>query len=428
MVKPVEHRKRVLIVDDQSNWRELFSELLEDRYEVSTAAGSGEASELVKNQNPCHAFDVAVVDIRLDDSDPGNEDGLALIGRLNRAGDFTNVIVVTGYSTIRTTKKAIKEPLVYDYLEKYPEDGHAFDHNNFIKKVGEAAVEAQKRRRRPFVFVVMPFARQYKAMYDHVVKTVVESEGLVCTRADDLFEPRRIIDDIKCSIRGAQFIIADLSGRSPNVFYEIGMAHAMGKPVLLLTQTVADVPPKLMDVRYIKYEDNLQGAGELEGVLRKTLRVLKEKEEPDVPLFSPRHFEMDPRLCVALMSALDERKSLYHQVVSVSVRPFGFSCISAQGIFSTRNVMEEIWRQLNRAHLVIADLSGKDPDVFYLTGICHGLGKDVILMAREPGDIPFDLRGPSHVIYSDNTLAEGLKTRQKLTAIIEQVVGKPTLS
>jgi ActR/RegA family two-component response regulator len=421
MVKSMEHPRRVLIVDDQANWRELFRDLLEKQYDVNAAAGYMEALDMVKKRNSDKPFHAAVVDIRLDDTDAANEDGLALIGEINRLSRFTNVIVVTGYSTIRTTKKAIKELKVYDYLEKYPEDGRAFDHNHFLEKVVEAADDAH-RRQQPFVFVVTPFARRYKVMHEHVVKKVVEREGLVCIRADDLFEPGRIIDDIKRSIQQAYFIIADLSGRSPNVFYEIGLAHALGKSVMLLTQAMEDVPPKLRDVRLFQYKDSLEGAGQLEKVLRKTLQILKQKDEPDVPLFTPCALETDPRLCVALMAAAGAGKAAFQQIVKVAAESFGFSCVSAQGIFSTRNVMEEIWEQLNRARLVIADLSDKDPDVFYLTGICHGLEKEVILMARNPGDIPFDLRGPSHVVYSDKTLARGLKAREKLTTVIAQVM------
>ncbi len=122
------------------------------------------------------------------------------------------------------------------------------------------------------------------------------------------------------------------------------------------------------------------------------------------------------------MPETEAGKTTYRQIVEPAARSFGFTCVSAQSIFSTRHVMAGIWEQSNRAHLVIADLSGKDPDVFYLAGICHGLEKEVILMAREPEDIPFDLRSPSHVIYSDSTLAEGLAAREKLAAVIRQVL------
>jgi len=416
----MESQKSVLIVDDQPNWRELFCELLENEYEVTGVDSYGAALECLKAKDP--PFHLAVVDIRLDDGDSSNEDGLRLVSELNRMSRYTNVIVVTGYSTIRTAMKAIQDLGVSEYLLKYPEDGSAFNHTDFREKVGKAVDNAEKRRQQPFVFVVMPFARQYQDIYDHVVKQVVEDEGMVCIRADDLFEPRRIIDDIKRSIAAAVFIIGDLSGRSPNVFYEIGMAHAMHKSVLMLTQSMADVPPKLRDVRNILYEDSLEGAKQLCSHLLKAIRSLRKKNFQQVPLFQREDCPPDPQLCVALMSVTDSGKRAYQQIVSVAAREFGLTCVSAQSIFSTKHIMVEIWKQLNKTRLVIADLSDKDPDVFYLTGICHGLEKDVIFLAKKPGDIPFDLRGPSHVIYSDQTFAEGLKARKDLATVIQQVL------
>ncbi len=413
-------KKSVLIVDDQPNWRELFSELLEGEYEVTGVDSYAAALESLDAKEP--PFHLAVVDIRLDDGDSTNEDGLRLVGELIRMSRYTDVIVVTGYSTIRTAMKAIQDLGVSEYLLKYPEDGSAFSHTGFREKVRKAVDNAEKRRQQPFVFVVMPFARKYKDIYDHVVKQVVEKEGMVCIRADDLFEPRRIIDDIKRSIEAAVFIIGDLSGRSPNVFYEIGMAHAMHKSVLLLTQSMDDVPPKLRDVRSILYEDSLEGAKQLNDFLFKAIRSLRKKNFQQVPLFQAGGYPGDPRLCVALMSLTRSGKRAYRQIVSVAAGDLGLTCVSAQSIFSTKHIMVEVWEQLNKARLVIADFSDKDPDVFYLTGICHGLEKDVIFLARKPEDIPFDLRGPSHVIYSDQTFAKGLKARQDLAAVIRHVL------
>jgi ActR/RegA family two-component response regulator len=413
----MEKRKRVLIIDDQPNWRALFSELLEEEYDITALGGYEEALRCLDSQDP--GFHLAVVDIRLDDSDSANEDGLRLVDRLNRLGRGVNVIVVTGYSTIRTAMKAVRDLGVYEYLLKYPEDGSAFDHRQFRETARKAVEDAERKRRKPFVFVAMPFAPQYTDIYRHVVKQVVESEGLVCIRADDLFEPRRIIDEIKRSIEAAAFIIGDFSGRSPNVFYEIGMAHAMGKSVLLLTQGMDDVPPKLRDVRNILYRDSLDGAKELEEHLKKAVQALRKRNYRQVPLFQKKEGRTDPRLCAALISLSQPGKRTFRQILSPAAQEHDLTVVSAQGIFSTRHGMVEIWEQLNRARLVIADLSDKDPDVFYLTGLCHGLGKDVILMARKPEDIPFDLAGPSHVIYSDRTFADGLKARKDLSSAIQ---------
>ncbi|MHC4565723.1 MAG: hypothetical protein ACYTE3_08185 [Planctomycetota bacterium] len=100
------------------------------------------------------------------------------------------------------------------------------------------------------VFVVMPFKEEMKRLYrDHIV-SAVEAMGLSCLRADDIFSGGSVVRDIWSGIFSSRVIVADCTGRNPNVFYEIGVAHTLGKPVVLITQTEEDVP---FDVRYLRY-------------------------------------------------------------------------------------------------------------------------------------------------------------------------------
>jgi len=148
-----EKRPAVLIVDDQPNWRELFSDLLEDRYDV-TSVGSYEEALKVLEQKPL--FHVVIADIRLDDKEQANEDGLRLIEEFKEQGELgTNFIIVTGYPTIRTVRKALQQLSVFDYIEKYPEDGKPFNSARFRRVVRNAANAANeallKRSRRAYV-------------------------------------------------------------------------------------------------------------------------------------------------------------------------------------------------------------------------------------------------------------------------------------
>lgn len=142
-------KKAVLVVDDQLNWRTLLSELLEEEYEVTSVGVYAEALDALRRQDP--PFHVAIVDIRLDDSDSANEEGMRLIAKLNEKGEYTNAIVVTGYPTIRTAKRAIQQLNAVEYVEKYPEDGGALDYVWFRKIVRKAADDAEAKRPRPFV-------------------------------------------------------------------------------------------------------------------------------------------------------------------------------------------------------------------------------------------------------------------------------------
>ena len=138
-------KKAILIVDDQASWRNLLTELLEDEYEVTSLASTTEALATLWTQDP--KFHVAILDIRLEDNDPGDESGLTLVQELNRRGDFTHAIVVTGYPTIKTATKAIGELAAFRYLEKYPEDGRGFNHQQFKQIVRTAVNNAEQKRK-----------------------------------------------------------------------------------------------------------------------------------------------------------------------------------------------------------------------------------------------------------------------------------------
>jgi nucleoside 2-deoxyribosyltransferase len=72
-------------------------------------------------------------------------------------------------------------------------------------------------------------------------------------RGDDLFTPTDILEDIWQSINTADFVIADITGRNPNVLYEMGIAHTLAKPVLILSRQASDIPVDLATRRVILY-------------------------------------------------------------------------------------------------------------------------------------------------------------------------------
>lgn len=89
-------------------------------------------------------------------------------------------------------------------------------------------------------FVLMPFDDRFKIVHETIVKAL---KGLmVCSRADDLPLGKPILERILTGIRSAELIVADLTGKNANVFYELGLAHTQTKNVLLLAQDINDVP------------------------------------------------------------------------------------------------------------------------------------------------------------------------------------------
>lgn len=115
-------------------------------------------------------------------------------------------------------------------------------------------------------FIVMPFSvESLNIVFEDFVKpTLVDRCKLRVERGDDLFGSNVIMDDIAKSIKRSRLIIADLTGKSPNVFYEVGIAHALNKEVLLMTQSIDDVPFDLRHRRALVYEYTPRGCKKLE--------------------------------------------------------------------------------------------------------------------------------------------------------------------
>lgn len=107
-------------------------------------------------------------------------------------------------------------------------------------------------------FVLMPFDPAFDDVYRLGIKATTEELGMIATRVDEqVFHKEGILERIYNQIDAADFIIADMTGKNPNVFYEVGYAHAKKKLCILLTETVSDIPFDLRHHRHIVYEKSI---------------------------------------------------------------------------------------------------------------------------------------------------------------------------
>ncbi len=137
-------------------------------------------------------------------------------------------------------------------------------------------------------FVMSPFGGWYDQYYSDIYCPAVESAGLQPHRADDLYLPSAIVQDIWTYVKSARVMLADLTGKNPNVFYELGLAHAVDKPVVLLAQSMEDVPFDLRALRVITYEIANPGWGEL--LRTKITAALQEVlAAPETAVLQPFH-------------------------------------------------------------------------------------------------------------------------------------------
>jgi hypothetical protein len=142
------------------------------------------------------------------------------------------------------------------------------------KKVSRKAVNVTARKsmlakRAPveeneeICFVIMPFGGWLDDYYASVYCPAIKETELIPHRADDLFRPSTIVNDIWAYTKRAKVLLADLTGKNPNVFYELGLAHALAKPVILVAESMEDIPFDLRALRIILYDKNSPNWGEI---------------------------------------------------------------------------------------------------------------------------------------------------------------------
>jgi len=104
-------------------------------------------------------------------------------------------------------------------------------------------------------FVMQPFGGPLGSYYELIFKPAIEQAGMTAVRADDdIFATGKIMDQVWRGIRQAKILVAELTSKNPNVFYELGLAHALEKPVLLVSSNQEDVPFDLRHIRAILYD------------------------------------------------------------------------------------------------------------------------------------------------------------------------------
>jgi hypothetical protein len=147
-----------------------------------------------------------------------------------------------------------------------------------IKKLGKSVnIEAGDS-----CFVLMPFAPPLGNHYSLIFEPAIKKAGLKPVRADDdIFATGKIMDQVWRGITSAKVLVAELTSRNPNVFYELGIAHALKKPVVLISRNEEDVPFDVRHIRVIYYDlnDPFWGDKLLAKIAENILSAIKNPEE-----------------------------------------------------------------------------------------------------------------------------------------------------
>jgi nucleoside 2-deoxyribosyltransferase len=137
-------------------------------------------------------------------------------------------------------------------------------------------------------FVVMSFNPGLRQIYDQGIKRTVESLGIICARVDEIPFAGNILETILERIRNSYFVIADITENRPNCYYEIGVAHAIGRPVILTKRQGSRTHFELRGFKVVEYSS----ARELRDRLRESIIGSVLTLKPDAPYDDPNrgHF------------------------------------------------------------------------------------------------------------------------------------------
>jgi hypothetical protein len=127
---------------------------------------------------------------------------------------------------------------------------------------------------------------------------------------------------------------------------------------------------------------------------------------------------VDETYIFVLMPYKEEWSDNIWEAIQMAVTSKGFVCERADNKAGT-DVMQDIRAGISKARIVIADLTGGNPNVTYEAGICDALGKDMIFLAQDPETVPFDFRGVRLISYSHFGIKQ---LRDAICSRIDQII------
>lgn len=130
-------------------------------------------------------------------------------------------------------------------------------------------------------FILMPFSAPFNEYYERIYKPAIEETGFRSLRVDDISAPRPFIEDIVDLIRNSDVILAEITGRNPNVMYEMGMAYAAKTPMVIISQSVSEAPTDLKHQRIVVYDTTKPSwTSKLRADIKRAIKEAVPEKEP----------------------------------------------------------------------------------------------------------------------------------------------------
>lgn len=277
-------KEMVFILDDEPSVRgDLLKHIRKAGYEVCAAGSVEEANRMIKVEN----IDFAIIDLKVDyTSDYG---GINAIENINKACPHAKILVLSAYELTPELSLNLSRVYYDSFISKGGE-------KNYIRAVVDELGRMRDAPPKKRCFVIMPFSdttgctkEQWTEVFETMIKTAVEESGYnyECFRA--CLDVGNIIKDILLNLNRADVVIADLTDRNPNVFYELGVRHVLRDATILITQNIEHVPFDLRHYALIEYDwITRKGRDEFKDTIKRILARV-ESDPMDENLTSPVH-------------------------------------------------------------------------------------------------------------------------------------------
>ena len=180
------------------------------------------------------------------------------------------------------------------------------------------------------------------------------------------------------------------------------------------------------NLRYLNLFDARRAVSGDEAVTSETPQP--EPVEVSIPTRSDSRVREFLDTCFVMMPFGDWFDRYYKDIYAPAIKEAGFEPIRADELFSTGTVVEQIWEQIRKATVLLADLSGKNANVFYELGLSHAALKPVVFTAANLDDIPFDLRHLRVIIYDVREPEWAEKLGKSVTDFLKNAKADPAKS
>lgn len=301
--------------------------------------------------------------------------------------------------------------------------------------------------KRKTAFIAVPLGdegseirRNSEDLFELVIGSAFEKYDYELIRLDKLARSSSITGEVVSIIQEADLCVFDLTYSRPSIMYECGRRHEIGKPFIQMCRKGEVIPFDLAGVRTIIYDlTSVRQAHQTVLALQDYIEAITESnviyKEPQVNLasiavgieqiqriltaeksletkegfqiienlFGRTEIKKREGLCFVIMPFTQTWSNRIYRIISECLA-HGFDeveVVRADNLFG-QDVLLDIWKAICEAEIVVAEVTGRNPNVFYELGLAHAVGTDVILLSQSSEDIPFDLKRYRHIIYEDN--------------------------